>query len=219
MNKLFTATVLGGTGLVGSHLVDALLEDERYGKVIMISRRPLKKSHPKLQVLLVDFDHLEEHELDIVGDVLFSCLGTTIKKAGSKEQQYKVDYQYQYKIAECGLKNGIDNYILVSSAGANEESKVFYSRIKGELDTAVQKLGFKNVSIIRPSVLDGPRSEFRLGERIALVIMKLLGWIPGIRKYRPIHAKSVAVAMINAHVNSRNGVFELEQVHELSELD
>ena len=216
MNKLYTATVLGGTGLVGSHLVDTLLADERYGKVILISRRPLKKSHPKLQVLLVDFEHLEEHALDIVGDVLFSCLGTTLRKAGGKAEQYKVDYQYQYDIAKCAAENGVSKYVLISSAGANAKSSIFYSKMKGELDNAVQALGFQQVSIVRPSALDGPRKEFRLMERFAIGVGKLLSWVPGIRKYRPIHAQTVANAMINAHVKNESGIFELEAVHLLA---
>lgn len=216
MNKLFTATVLGGTGLVGSFLVNQLLNNPKYGKVILLSRRPLKLSHPKLQVLLVDFEDLKSHELDIVGDVLFSCLGTTLSKAGSKENQYTVDYQYQYDIAKLAHQNGTQNYVLVSSAGANSESKVFYSRMKGELDEAVQKVGFENVAILRPSILAGPREETRVMERIGLFFMNVLKWIPGIKKYRPIHVRDVAKAMINAHLNSRAGVFELQEVHSLA---
>ena len=148
--------------------------------------------------MIVDFDKPEEWAAYIIGDVLFSAFGTTLKKAGSKEAQYKIDYHYQYLVARLAAENGVPDCVIVSSPGANPDSRLFYTRIKGELDRDVSKLGYDRFSIIRPSVLEGERPENRLGEKIGIVIGKLLSWIPGLRIYRPISGKKVALAMINA---------------------
>lgn len=215
MANLKRAIVLGGTGLVGSALTELLLNDHSYGKVILISRRPLKISHPKLQVLMVDFENLEEYKLEFQGDVLFSCLGTTIKKAKTKENQFKVDYTYQYDIASICAENDIKNYVLVSSIGANEKSSTFYTRIKGELEVAVNKLNFKNISILRPSFLEGDRKEFRLGEKIGLVLIKIISIFPFLKKYHGIKATTVAKCMIVCAKQNRSGIFESHEIKKM----
>lgn len=192
-----TALVLGATGLVGGQLVRLLLADGAYEQVRIFVRRKPELQHPRLQVHIVDFDRPETWQQELKGTVLFSTLGTTLRQAGSQEAQYRVDYTYQYEAARAAANNGVGTYVLVSSAGADAQSRFFYSRIKGELDRDVQALSFANIRIIRPSVLDGNRQENRTGEGIALKLGKWLApLIPPLKKYRPIHAATVARAMI-----------------------
>ena len=201
-----TALVLGATGLVGSHLVDLLIADDRFATIKTFVRRTAGKTHPKLQEHLVNFDQPETWQHLLTGDVLYSALGTTLKKAGSKGAQFKIDYSYQYSVAKAAAANGVPTYVLVSSAGASTKSRIFYSRMKGELERDVQKLPFQNIHIIQPGILAGPRNEVRTGERIGIGVMSLLYHIPGLGPYKPIHAGIVAQAMINASFNTSQKV-------------
>lgn len=213
-----TALIIGATGLVGSHLVDLLLEDNCFGKVKIFSRRKTGKSGSKLEEHIINFDTPEQWQHLVKGDILFSTLGTTIKKAGSKEAQYKIDYTYQFNFAEAAAKNGVSTYVLVSSAGASPDSNIFYSRMKGELEIAVQQLLFQYIRIIQPGILKGNRQEFRLGEKIGIAALNILHYIPGLNKYRPIPAATVAQAMINACWDRTKHIqtYSLEKVFELA---
>ena len=215
-----TAVLLGATGLVGSALLKLLIDDQDYDKVIVIVRNKFKNDHPKVEQQVIKFDKPESYKELIKGDVLFSSFGTTIKKAGGKKNQYKIDFTYQYEVAKAAAENGIKNYLLVSSVGADPKSKIFYNRIKGELDQEVRKLNFDHITILRPSMLDGNRIEKRSGERIGLKIMNaLLPWIPYFKKYRPIKDSIVASAMRNAVSLNDNKykIYELEQIFDLAE--
>ena len=211
-----TAILIGATGLVGSHLLQVLLEDNRYDSVLVFHRRSTGISHPKLTEHIIDFDEPEKWKRLVTGDHLFSALGTTLKKAGSKDAQYKIDYTYQFEAAEIASDSGISGYVLVSSLGADEDSNSFYTRIKGELDEAVQKLNFETTLILRPSFLDGNRDEFRLGERIGIVAAKVLCKIPGLKKYHPIKAHSVAQSMVAGLNKNISGIIESREIHELN---
>ena len=194
-----TAIVLGATGLIGKQLTKLLLEDTRYISVKVFVRRPTSIFHSKLEEEIVDFDNLHEWEHRLTGDELFSALGTTIKKAGSKKAQHKIDFTYQYRIAEAAAANGIENYFLVSSAGANANSKNFYFKIKGELEEEIEKLSFKKVVVVQPSLLIGKREEKRHGEKIASFLMPpLMALIPALQKYKPIEGSTVARALLNS---------------------
>lgn len=193
-----TALIIGATGLVGQNLLKQILENSAYEKVKVFTRRSLQINSEKLEEYLIDFDKIDEWKDQIKGDDLFSAMGTTIKKAGSQQAQYRVDYTYPFEVAKSATANGVQNYALVSSAGANEESKVFYSKMKGELDNAVNALGFAKTVIVKPSVIDGDRNEFRLGETIGLKMMHLLKYIPGLNKYQPAPATKIAKCMIKA---------------------
>jgi uncharacterized protein YbjT (DUF2867 family) len=202
------AILIGATGLIGSHILQLLLLDERYESVKVLHRRSTGISHPKLIEHIINFDNQESWKTLVFGDHLFSALGTTLKKAGSKDAQYKIDYTYQYNFAKIASENGISNYALVSSLGANPGSGSFYPRIKGELDKAVQELSFNNTLILRPSFLDGNRDEFRLGERIGIAVAKVVCKIPGLKKYHPIKAETVANAMIEGVNKNTSGIVE-----------
>ena len=178
-----TAVLLGASGLVGSALLKQLIDDPEYDKIIAIVRKKFKVDHPKIEQQIIDFDKPESYTDLIKGDVLFSSFGTTIKKAGSKDNQYKIDFTYQYEVAKAASENDIKHYVLVSSAGADPKSKIFYSRIKGELDQEISKLNFDHITILRPSMLDGSRKEKRSGEQIGLKIMNsLLPSLPFLKK-------------------------------------
>ena len=215
MNK---AIIIGATGLIGKALIKELKTNSNYTEVVLIARKKIENLPAKFRVIQIDFDKIEEIKSEITGDVLFSVLGTTMKTAGSKEAQYKIDFDYQYNVAKIASENGVKNLVLLSSAGANSKSSIFYSRMKGELDEAVKKLTFSHVSIIRPSMLTGKREEFRLGEKIFTPIAYVLNIIPFARKYRPIKDSIVAQAMINAVTKNQNQyqIYELNDVFKLA---
>lgn len=212
-----SANVIGATGLVGKELVKLLLENENFEKVRIFVRRDSGFSHPKLEQLIVDFADEKTWTEKLTGDVLFSALGTTLKQAGSKEKQYEVDFTHNLNFARKAQKSGIKNYVLVSSVGANSTSSIFYTRIKGELDDAVAKIGFKNLVILRPASLAGERSEKRWMEEFSLPVVRFITKFI-FKKYRPIEGKIVAQAMINAVVkpDSKKTIWEANEIFELA---
>lgn len=211
-----TAIVIGATGLIGRLLTTKLLNDDHYQVVKIFVRRPSEFNHPKLQEYIVDFENIDNWKNHLVGDELFSALGTTIKRAGSKKAQYNIDFNYQFNVAKSAALNGVKNYFLVSSLGANSRSKNFYLKMKGELDEKIQQLNFEKVRIFRPSILVGKRSEKRFGENLGIqfagIITKL---IPALKKYRPISAEMVAEAMIksaNQNLTDKIVIYESDKI-------
>ncbi len=210
-----TAIVIGATGLIGNHLTKLLLDDERYQTVKVFARRSLGLNNPKLDEQIVDFDKLNDWKNKLTGDELFSCLGTTIKKAGSKDAQYKIDFTYQFETAKAAAENGVKNYLLVSSTGANSGSGNFYLRIKGELEEKISLLPFDKIRIFQPSILVGEREEKRAGESVGIVLGKVLAYLPYLKKYKPIEGKAVAMAMIkSANLTGKNKIekYNLDEV-------
>jgi uncharacterized protein YbjT (DUF2867 family) len=198
------ANVIGASGLVGEQLISQLLQNEEFEKVRSFVRRLSGMTHPKLEEIKIDFDNPESWTPLVKGDVLFSSMGTTIKMAKTKENQYRVDFTYQYEFAKAAAENGVTAYILVSSMGANSKSSVFYSRIKGELEEAVTKLSFRKLIIFRPSILDGDRKEKRSGEKIGLVISRFVTKFI-LKKYRPTPVNVLAAKMIRVSVDPTDG--------------
>jgi len=190
-----TAIVIGATGLVGRSLVDQLVADKHIAKVVTLTRRAMPHHDEKVINHVVDFDHLQDHATLLVGDLLFSCLGTTIKQAGSISAQRKVDVDYQFQAASLAASNGVAHYLLVSSSGANANSKRPYLQMKGELEQRVKPLPFERISIFQPSLLLGERSEFRIGEKVGSWLMNLCCWLPGLRRFRPITGSQVATKL------------------------
>lgn len=215
MNK--TAIVLGATGLVGSHLVSQLVENSKYQQIILLVRRATLLQSNKITEHIIDFDVPESWAHLVKGDVLFSAFGTTIKKAGSKEKQFQIDYTYQLDAAIAARKNGVSACVLVSSAGANTKSMVFYSRMKGQLDEAVTQLGFDTLVVLKPSVLVGQRNEKRFGESMGIVLGNILTSLPGLKNYKPIYAGDVAKAMVHAAELDGNHSFALNKVFDLAQ--
>ena len=203
------ALVIGATGAVGKDLVQQLSEDSTFERVDIFVRREVKNPAAKVVAHVVDFDHPETWADQLKGDVLFSCLGTTIKAAGSQEAQWKVDYTYQYEAAKAAEANGVKNYVLVSSVGANAKSRVFYTKMKGALDDAVQQLGFEGCFILRPPSLIRKGSD-RFGEKVGIVALKAFNAIGLMRGFTPMPTEAVAAAMIRLAKSGRKGVEIIE---------
>ena len=209
-----TAIVLGATGLVGSHLVEQLVQEDVIERVVAITRRPIEYTSPKVVNKVVEFEVLENYRDTFQGDMLFSCLGTTIKRAGSLDAQRKVDLDYQYQTAKLASENGVSHYLLVSSSGAKSSSGSPYFKMKGELEEKVALLPFERISIFQPSLLMGNRNEFRLGEKIGSWIMPALCALPPLKRYRPIHGGDVAKKMIAVACSSgeKRELFQLDEL-------
>ncbi|WP_174733613.1 NAD(P)H-binding protein [Mesobacillus harenae] len=192
-----SALIAGSTGLVGNELLHFLLEGEEYEKVIAIVRKPLELKHPKLQEVVADYDHLEDYHAHFTADDVFCCLGTTIKKAKTKEAMHKVDVEYPLEIARLAIAKGAKHYLLVSSMNANPEATFWYPKMKGELEQELRKIPFETISIVRPSLLLGNRNEFRMGERTAEVLFKFLSPVfkGPLKQFRAITGRNVALAM------------------------
>lgn len=216
-----TALVLGASGLVGSHCLQLLLDNAAYDKIIVWLRKPLPVQHAKLQQEIINFDQLSPYadKLKYVQEI-FCCLGTTIKKAGSPETFYKVDFTYPHEIAKLAAQNGVQQFLIVTALGANSRSSIFYNRVKGEIETALGKLSLPGLQIFRPSLLLGERQEFRLGERIGAIVFTALSFafFGRLRRYRAIEASVVAEAMIRIAQKNLTGVniFESEKIQALT---
>ncbi len=204
-----TANVVGATGLVGQQIVKQLLNYKEYDKVRIFVRKSTGIEHPKLEEHVIDFGQPAIWASLVTGDVLFSALGTTIKVAKTKDNQYLVDYTYQFDFAKAAAKNGVPCYVLVSSMGADSTSSVFYSKMKGKLEDAVVMLDFKRILIFRPSILDGDRKEKRPGERAALRLSKIITLFI-FKSYTPTPVDLLAERMIANSLDSIDGyrIFE-----------
>lgn len=207
-----TAIIIGASGLVGTELVYQLLNTTEFEKVKIFVRRSLGISNPKLEEQVIDFDNLSTWKHNLVGDTLFSCMGTTLKTAGSKEKQYMVDYTYPYQCIEAAIQNGTKQIILVSSLGAKASSSNFYLRMKGELEEAIKQLNPQNFIIFRPSILDGNRVESRPAEYLGLRIMRIFGKLPFLKKYAPTRVKDLAASMIKITLENMEGVKVVESL-------
>jgi len=211
------AIVIGATGMVGTQLIQALIENEDYSEILSLVRQPGGITNPKLTERVINFDEPETWRHLVKGNALFSTLGTTIAQAKTKDAQYKVDFTYQYTVAKIAAENGVTHYVLVSSAGANSSSKAFYIKMKGELENAVHSLPFEIISIIRPGILSGNRIQNRPAEKIGIIIMNGLNNLGLLKRYRPIHAKIVAKAMINGAKAKQSATYTLDEVFKLAE--
>lgn len=194
----YTAVLIGATGLVGSEILNFVLNDDRFSKIKVFVRRTTGISNPKLEEFVVDFENLGVWRHQIQGDVLFSALGTTLKQAGTREAQRVVDYDYQLRVAQAGKINGINNYVLVSAPNADTKSMLAYTKMKGDLERDIMKLSFPKVTFIRPGLLKGPRAQKRIFEHNSGALLSFLPTIPGLEAIKPVSGKQVAHACIEA---------------------
>jgi uncharacterized protein YbjT (DUF2867 family) len=215
-----TALLAGATGLVGSHCLSQLLSDPAYGRVVAVVRRPLPLNDPKLDTRVVDFDRLAGADLPPVDDV-YCALGTTIRRAGSRDAFRHVDHDYVVALARRAAERGATRFVLVSAIGADARSLVFYNRVKGETERDVAAVSFAAVHLLRPSFLVGERSEHRPGERLMITVFSgvaplLLG---PLRRYRPVAAEVVARAMRAVARTGGTGiqVYESDRIAQLGE--
>jgi uncharacterized protein YbjT (DUF2867 family) len=211
------AIVLGATGLVGKELVEQLINEPHIGKIIAVTRRPVEYTAEKVVNEVINFENLDAYRDVFVGDMVFSCLGTTVKQAGTIQKQRKVDFDYQYKVAKISSENKVNHYILVSSNAANEKSKNSYLNMKGELEKNVLALPFKHISIIQPSLLKGEREYFRLGETVANWFLPIICQLPYLKRYRPISGSEVAKKMVSVSLSPEREreIFRLDEIFSL----
>lgn len=191
------ALLIGATGATGSDLLDLLLKDPSFERIDIFVRRPIKLQQEKLHVHVIDFDQVTDWQHLVKGDVLYSCLGTTLKAAGSKESQWKIDFEYQYTFAKAARENGVQSMVLVSAMMADPKSGIFYNRMKGQLEVAVKALLFSHLHIFNPPLLLRANSD-RTGELIAAKIIKGLNRIGLFKGQTPLPTKMLATALIRA---------------------
>lgn len=209
-----TAVVIGATGLIGSQVVQLLLNDTHFQEVRILVRQPISPTHPKLVCEVVSFDNYADLKEKIgSGHSIFCCVGTTLKKVnGNKELYKKVDYDIPVNCAHAAFGNGFKKYLLVSSVGARKDSRNFYLNLKGSVEDAIAKVQFASTHFFRPSVLLGDRQEFRLGERVAQGAMSVFSFLlqGSLSKYRPVQSRDVAKAMVTAAKSDRQGLHVYE---------
>ncbi|WP_165007452.1 NAD(P)H-binding protein [Neisseria yangbaofengii] len=205
------ALIIGATGATGKPLTRQLLQHPDIDQVTVFVRKPPDFTHPKLTVEIIDFDKPRTWQDKVTGDVLFSCLGTTIKQAGSQEKQYQIDFTYQYQFAQAAKRNGVAHYVLVSAGMANPESKSFYMRMKGELEQAINTLNFEHASILRPPLLKRLNSG-RTGEVWAEKALEFLNSFGLLSAQKPLPTSQLATAMIKSFTLKRSGILEKEDI-------
>lgn len=214
MNKVL---LVGASGLVGSHLLKYILKEDSVQQLVLLNRRNVDVKHPKLVQHEVDFENLSDELFQGV-DALFCCIGTTLKKAGSKHEQWKVDYDIPVYLAQLAKKNDVESFSIISSLGAKATSKNFYLKMKGQVEKVIQQLNIPSVNIFRPSLLLGDRTESRPGEDIAKVFMPIMRPILNgkWRKYRPIYAEVVAKSMFRIANERKLGttIIESDKIEE-----
>ncbi|MDQ6531432.1 NAD(P)H-binding protein [Flavobacterium sp. LHD-85] len=210
------ALVIGATGATGKELVNLLLENNDYEAVSIFVRRPTGKSHPKLTEHVVDFSNVNSFQSEITGDALFSCLGTTLKDAGSKEKQWKIDYDIPADFAAVAKQNNVQSLILVSSYGASAKSSVYYSMMKGKLEDYLQELHFPQYIIFRPGPLIRENTD-RFGEKISVKVIKFFNAIGLFKNLKPITTTFLAEKLVKAPkvLPSGNTTLELNRIIEL----
>lgn len=213
--KKYSATVFGATGLVGKQLVEQLAENDAYDKVLVANRREIDYENDKITSMVIDFNCLEDYASLFEVNHLFICLGTTIKKAGSKENFKKVDLELPKEISKLSAKHSVDKVLMISSIGANAKSSNFYTKTKGEAEEVLKEILGDKAFIVRPSMLLGDRKEFRFGEEVGKVIVKALSFlIP--KKYKGIYDYEVARAMIKiAQSQTNQQVFESDELNKI----
>lgn len=204
MNML-KAVIIGATGATGIELVKELIDSDAYQSVTVFVRKNYTLSHPKLKVYQVNFEKPEDWASLVVGDVAFSAMGTTLKAAGSKEEQWKVDYDYQFHFAKTARNNEIPAFVLVSAIGADAKSSIFYSRMKGALEVAVGKLDFKKLLIFQPGLLIRPQTD-RKAEATFEKMIRFFNGFGIARKYKPIAVADLAKKMIEHSLSEKEGI-------------
>ena len=214
-----TALIIGSTGLIGSHLLNILLESDDYIKVIAFTKRDIGIRHPKLTQHIIDFDKPETYKELVVGDDFFCTIGTTIKNAEKKKAFRAVDFGYPKQFAAFALLNKVKQFLIISSLGADANSGNFYLKTKGEIQDFLKDCDFKSVAVLQPSLLLGNRTEFRLGEKVGAFFMKTLSFLflGNLKKYKPIESKTVAKALLKIAQTNNKGfkIYESDVIQEI----
>ena len=213
-----TALLFGVSGLVGSHVLSQLISNNNYSKIKLFVRSSIDISDPKIEIMQTDFNNLENHREDIKGDDCFFCIGTTKKNSPDKNEYQRIELNIPKQVAQIAKSNNIKSYFFVSSGYANSKSSGDYLKYKGLVEEEILSLGFSKTGILRPSFILGNRKELRLGEKIGIIIFKLLNplFVGPLRKMRSIHSETIAKAMIKlANNNIDQKIFESDQISDL----
>lgn len=212
------AIVIGATGATGKQLVSQLLANTNIATVKVFVRKPIALVHPKLEVNVVDFNAIETWQHLITGDILFSVMGTTLKQAGSKAEQYKVDVTYQYQVAKAAAANGVVTAVLLSAYGAKASAWLFYSKIKGELEAMFINLAFTSLHIFQPGILERFANDERVVERLSVKLIKAFNVIGLFRSQTPMPVAVLAAKMIKVAEKSTATKVSYYRLHEIFEL-
>ena len=212
------AIVAGATGLIGGHLLNILLEADAYDEVLVFVRKKIDFTHKKLTQLVINFDQIENHSLSITGDAVFSCLGTTRKKTPDRNTYYRIDHDYPLLLAKMAQENGVRQFHLVSSIGANPNSNAFYIKLNGETERDIGALNFYSVFLYEPSMLTGREYETRFGEVFFEGLFKILNHllIGRWKKYRSVSGAAVAKAMYNQSLKDEPGKWIVQFENEVA---
>ena len=210
-----TALIFGSSGLIGNELLELILKDNNYIKIKLFVRSDLTDVNSKIEIIKTDFNNIENHKDKIVGDDCFFCIGTTRKNTPDKNEYIKIEYNLPIEVAKIAKSNSINNFIYISSLGANPNAASLYLKNKGQTEQELIKLNFMNLSILRPSILLGNRKENRVGEKIGIFAMKTLSplFLGNMKKYKPIKVEYVAKAMFEvAQKYYQKNIFESDEI-------
>ena len=213
-----TALVFGSSGLVGSHLLNGLIHNSNYSKIKIFVRSLSETNDSKIEIIKTDFNNLDKHVEDIKGDECFFCIGTTKKKSPDKSEYQKIELDIPKKIAQIAKFNLVKSFFFISSGYANPKSSGDYLKFKGFVEEEIKNLNFDKIGIMRPSFLLGNRKEKRIGEKLGIILFKLLTpiLVGPLRKMRPIRSEIVAKAMVKlANENIVQSIFESNEIIEL----
>jgi uncharacterized protein YbjT (DUF2867 family) len=213
-----TALLFGSSGLIGGHLLNQLIQNNNYTKIKIFVRSELEINNPKVEIIKIDFNNLENHIEDIKGDDCFFCIGTTKQNSPDKNEYQRVELEIPKEIAQIAKSNLVNSFIFVSALYANPKSSGNYVRFKGMVEEELKRLNFPKLALMRPSFLMGDRKEKRVGEKIGIFVFKLLSplLLGPLKKMRPIHSETVAKAMIRAaNENLEKNILESNEIAEL----
>ena len=214
-----TAIVFGSSGLVGGHLLNQLINDNKYSKIKLFIRKDPEISDPKVEVINTNFNNLQNHKEDIKGDDCFFCIGTTKQNSPDKNEYRRVELDVPKEIAQIAKSNSVNSFVFVSSGYADPKSSGDYLKFKGEVEEELKRLNFSKLGIMRPSFLLGDRKEKRVGEKIGIFVFKLLSplFLGPLKKMKPINSEIVAKAMIrSANEDLQKTIFESNEIAELN---
>lgn len=209
--------IIGGTGATGKELVREILDNQNVAEVVALVRTESLPSHPKLTQEVVNFNELENYRNLILGDVAISTLGTTIKDARSKANQWKIDHDLPLEFARIAKQNNIQKFLLLSAVGVDPNSKIFYNKMKGMLEKNIKKLDFEQLFIFQPGMLIRPNSD-RLGEKLMIPVLSFFNQFGLLKKYEALHVNEVAKAM-NSMINQKENtsqIFDVKAIKMLS---
>ena len=219
MNDKLHALIIGATGATGTELINELLINTNFSRISVFGRRVPDIESKKLFKYKIDFSELDKIKKLLSGDILFSALGTTLKQAGGKKQQFLVDYTYQYEFAKIAVENGTKNYSLVSSTGADKNSFFFYPKIKGELEESVKKLPFNKIQIFQPPTLIRQPALARKGEKIGIKVFNKLNKIGFFKSQKPLSVKILAKIIVDAALSKNSDRIEIFSTQDIAQLN